>query len=286
VPGTENIYDTGTTFLGAVISAALMKKGIQQTAAEYTQSRIFNPLGMTKSWLNCGALNPPQDVLTKLTNAFFVRQDTPNSILGSYQKAPSVAYNTLYRCFDANADGDGFTNQELHVYTQPKISNYILNDSYAGGYDWGGCGTMSDFCKLLKLLINKGYDVASKKQILSRQSVEWILSAKMSPETSAKGMNLPNSGLANILTRPDNNKSVWCGGFVRWVEGDTMSYGTSQHLYGWGGYFQTNFTFDTETGFYMMYGSQASAASWQLNTASKPYQPNGSYIIDRLTSLF
>ena len=285
VPGEKNVYDTGTTFIGAVISAALAQKGIQQTAAEYTQSRIFNPLGMTKSWLNCGSLNPPSDVLTKLTNAFFVRQDTPGNLLGSYQKGTNVAYNTLYGCFDASANGDGFKNQELTVYLQTKTNNYLSNDRYAGGYDWSGCGTMSDYCKLLKLLINKGYDVASKKQILSRQSVEWILTGKYTSSRIALGLGLPNSGLVDLL-KLGNNPRTWCGGVSKFLESDTIAYATGTDTYAWGGYFGTNFIFDIQTGNYMFYGTQASGASWQLSNSTKPFQPDGPYIWDRLTSMF
>lgn len=283
-PGTTNIYDTGTTFLGAVISSALAQKGILQTSAEYTQSRIFNPLGMTTCWLNCGSLNPPSDVLTKLTNAFFVRQETPGSISGSYQKGANVSYNTLYGCFDSNAVGDGFTNQELTVFLQTKQNNYLSNDNYAGGYDWSGCGTMSDFCKLLKLLIQKGYNPATKTQILSKSSVEWILSSKYSPAQLAMGMNGPGTGPVNLLN--NGGQRTWCGGLSRFLEGDTLPYACGPYTYAWGGYFGTNFIFDIQTGNYAFFGTQSSAASWQLSTSTKPFQPAGPFIWDTLTSMF
>jgi len=281
-PGTTNIYDTGTTFLGAVISAALAQKGIQQTAAEYTQTRILNPLGMTKTWLNCGSLNPPSDVLAKLTNAFFVRQDTPTSISGSYQKGVNVAYNTLYGCFDADANGDGFKTQELNVFTQTKINNYLSNDNYAGGYDWSGCGTMSDYCKLLKLLINKGYNTATKTRILSKQTVEWLLSSKYSTTRLSYGLNAPNAGLISLL----NPSATWCGGYSKFLEGtDTLPYACGPNTYTWGGYFGTTFYFDTETGNYLFSGTQASVASWQLSSSTKPFQPDAAFIWKTLTSM-
>lgn len=278
-PGTTNIYDTGITFLGAVISAALAKKGIQQTAAEYTKSRILDPLGMTKTWLNCGALNPPSDVLTKLTNAFFVRKDTGNAS-GSLYKGDNVDYDTLYGCFDTAANGDGFKTQELDVFTQKKINNYLSNDSYAGGYDWSGCGTMSDFCKLLKLLINKGYNPATKKQILSKQTVEWILSSKYSLNTLAKGMNAPINNAINIL----DNGNTWCGGLSKFLDGsDEARYPFGPYTYSWGGYFGTTFIFDIQTGNYMVSGTQASAASWQMT--DKGFQPNAPSLWKILTAM-
>ena len=282
VPGTTNIYDTGITFLGAVISAALAKKGILQTSAQYTQSRILTPLGMTKSWLNCGSLNPPSDVSTKLTNAYFVRQDTPSSISGSYQKGADVEYDTLYGVFDADADGDGFKSQALNVFTQQETINYLSNDNYAGGYDWSGCGTMSDYCKLLKLLINKGYNPTTKTRILSKQTVEWLLSSKYSLTRLAQGLNAPNAGLINLL----NPSATWCGGYSKFIEGtDTLPYACGPNTYTWGGYFGTTFYFDTETGNYMFSGTQASLASWQLSTSTKPFQPDAAFIWKTLTSM-
>jgi CubicO group peptidase (beta-lactamase class C family) len=280
-PGTSNVYGTEPTFLAAVISGALQKKGIQQTAAQYTQSRIFNPLGI-KIWFNCGSLNPPSNVLTKLTNAFFVRQDTPGSISGSYQKGANVNYNTLYNVFDINANGDGFKTQTVDVFTQQQTNNYLTNDNYAGGYDWSGCGTMSDFCKILKLLINKGYNPATKTQILSKQTVEWLLTSKYSPEKLALGLNAPNSGLKNLL----EPSATWCGGYCKFTENtDLLPYPCGPNTYTWIGFFGTTFYFDTETGNYLMSGTQSFIGSWQLSTSTKPFEPNAAFIWKILTSM-
>ena len=284
VPGTTNIYDTGMTFVGAVVSAALAQKGIKQTSAEYTQSRILNPLGMTKSWLICGSLNPPSDVSTKLTNAFFVRQDISGNISGSYQKGPNVSYNTLYSVFDTNSNGDGFKTQALDVCIQKESSNYLSNDNYAGGYDWSGCGTMSDYCKLLKLLINRGYNPETKTQILSKQTVEWLLSAKYSQTRLSYGLNAPNAGFANLLNR--YGETTWCGGYSKYFDGsDILPFPDGPNTYTWGGYFGNTFVFDTETGNYLLSGTQSAAASWQLTSSTKPFQPNAPFIWTTLTSI-
>jgi CubicO group peptidase (beta-lactamase class C family) len=280
-PGTSNIYGTEPTFLAAVISGALQKKGIQQTAAQYTQNRIFNPLGI-KIWFNCGSLNPPSNVLTKLTNAFFVRQDTSPYILGSYQKGDNVNYDTLYSVFDINANGDGFKTQTVDVFTQQQINNYLSNDSYAGGYDWSGCGTMSDFCKILKLLINKGYNPTTKTQILSKQTVEWLLTSKYSPEKLALGLSAPNTGLINLL----ESSATWCGGYCKFMENtDLLPYPCGPNTYTWIGFFGTTFYFDTETGNYLMSGTQSFIGSWQLSTSTKSFEPNAAFIWKTLTSM-
>ena len=280
-PGTTNIYDTGSTFIGALIGVALQKSGINKTAAEYTQSRIFEPLGMNNSWLCCGSLNPPDDVLSKLTNAFFVRQDTGSSISGSYEKGPNVLYDTLYGVFDENANGDGFQNQQLNAIVQEKSTNNLLTDKYAGGYDWSGCGPMSDFCKIMKLLINKGYNPENQTIVLTEQTVEWILTGKYSPERRAFGLSIPNYELFNIL----NPSATWCGGVSKFLDNtDTLPFGFGPNTYTWGGYFGTTFTFDTETGNYLVSGTQASLASWPLSNSTAVYQPDSNFIWTTLTT--
>ena len=282
IPGTTNIYDSGMTFLGAVIGAALQKKGIQQTPAEYTQSRILIPLGMSNTWLNYGSLNPPTDVLSKLTNAFFVRQNIPNSILGSYQKGENVLYDVLYSVFDKTINGDGFKMQNLDIYTKEKTSNYFSNDNYAGGFDWSGCGTMSDYCKLLKLLINKGYNPENKKQILSKQTVEWLLSSKYSTTRLSYGLNAPNDGLINLL----HPSTTWCGGYSKFMENtENLPYACGPNTFTFSGYFGIDYYFDTETGNYLFSGTQNPGASWQLSTSTKPFKPDGAFIWKTLTSI-
>jgi CubicO group peptidase (beta-lactamase class C family) len=282
-PGTTNIYDTGFTFISGVIGGALQKKGYNQTAAEYVQTRIFEPVGMKNCWFCCGSLNPPSDVLSKLTNAYFARKDTGSSISGSYQKGSNVLYNTIYGAFDPSANGDGFKNQELNMYIQQKADNYLLTDKYAGGFASGGCGTLSDFCKLLKLIINKGYNHENQTLILTEQSIEWILAAKYSPTRRALGLNAPNAGLIDIL----NPNATWCGGTSKYMENtDTLPFGTGPHTYTWGGYFGSTFIFDIETGNYLVSGTQVSAASWQTTTATSPFQPDANFIWKTLTCNF
>ena len=282
-PGTNNVYGTEPTFLGGVISSALKEKGIRETAAEYTQRRFFKPLGIRSIWFNCGSSNPPEDVNSKLTNAFFVRQDTSgdSSKSGSYQKGLNVNYNTLYRVFNKNAKGDGFKNQTLDVFTQPKTKDSLKKDPYASGYDWSGCGTMSDFCKILKLLINKGYNAETKTQILSKQTVEWLLTSKYSPEKLALGLNATNCNLTNLL----EPSATWCGGYCKFMENtDSLPYPCGPNTHTWIGFFGTTYYFDTETGNYLMSGTQSFLGSWQLSTSTKSFEPNAAFIWKTLTS--
>jgi len=272
-PGTTNIYDMGITVACAVLNSALKKKGINLTAAEYTKERIFNQINMNKTWLCCGSLNPPEDVLSKLTNAFFLRKDTSPSISGSYQKGPNVLYNTIYGVFDKDADGDGFKSQMYDAIIKQEIPNYSTNDRYAGGFDWVGCGTLSDFCKILKLLINKGYCLETQTQVLTNQTTEWLLTGKYSDAQKAIGLSIPNSELFNLL----QPSATWCYGTSRYLNNtNTLPPGFSPNTFTWGGYFGTTFIFDTQSGNYLVSGTQVSGSSWLQTNVS--FQPDANMI--------
>ena len=138
------------------------------------------------------------------------------------------------------------------------------------------------FCKILKLLINKGYNPATRTQVLSKQTVEWLLTSKYSPETLALGLRAPNSGLINLL----EPSATWCGGYCKFMENtDLLPYPCGPNTYTWIGFFGTTFYFDTETGNYLMSGTQSFIGSWQLSTSTKPFEPDAAFIWKTLTSM-
>lgn len=272
-PGTSNVYDHGISFINAVIGKALQMKGINQTCGDYIKSRIFTPLGMTTTWLNSGSLDPPSDALSKLTNGFFVRQNYPNGYTDPQSRGPLVKNGIVYSVFDSVTDGDGMKNQMLDICLQKHEPYDIL----AGGASGSACGTMTDFCKLLKLIINKGYDTSSNTRILSEQSIEWMLAPIYTLERLSLGLSLPNTGLLNLL----NPAATWCGGFQKFMENKELPFAIGPNTYQWGGYFGTSCYFDTKTGNYSISGTQASAASWKVNPTDAPFQPDA-YKIWRL----
>ena len=276
-PGTQNIYDIGTTIIGGAIGGGLKLKGICKTGAEYCQERILTPMGIKNYWLCAGSLNPPKDAKKRLTEAFFVRQSYVDG-----QAGPDVKLNTLYRVFEKKAKGDGFVVQAKNMFLRPKGKKSCKTDLLAGGYDCSGCGTMSDFCKFLQLLINKGVNKSNCKNILKEQTVEWILTTNylVGQQLTAFG-----PGTLDLLT---GNQS-WTGGFSKFNDNSpSIPFPCGPNTYTWGGYWGTTFYFDTETGNYMMSGTQASNASWYLLSKQSPpgpnYQPNASYIWSILTT--
>lgn len=282
-PGTQTIYDICTTVMGSVVGGALQKKGIQKTSTQYFQSRILTPLGITSIWFNCGSSQPPSNAKSNITDAYFVRNNTyfksidplnpdVNPIINTTGTGINVNSNTLYRCFDASADGDGFTNQANNTYFQNPTSEDVL----AGGYDWSGCGTIPDLCKLLKMLIKKGRN-QQNQQVLKAQTVEWILT----PKTS-QPMWLFGDDTVNFMY----SSAAWCGGFAKFMSNSlTLPFPCGQNTYYWQCYWGMHYYFDTDTGNYMVSGTQAPACTWYVQEPNittypygiihnPPYEPN------------
>ncbi len=276
-PGTDYIYGTDHMFLGAVIGGSFLNKGINKTSADYCKERIFEPLEMENSWLACGSLNPPKDVLDKLTDAFFVRANNIDE-----QAGPLVQFNTLYRESDPDAQGDGFVFLSRNTFTK----KHDLSDIYAGGYSSVGAGTLTDFTKLIKLVINRGSVIKYKCcgseykiQVLSPQSIEFLLNPK----------NIKDNGIWSIgrgtidLIGPNE---IWTGYSVLTdkYNAPSLPYAVGDGTYRWGGYYQTSFYFDINTGNYLISGTQSPAASWLLPTSTSSFQPPALKLWQTLTN--
>jgi CubicO group peptidase (beta-lactamase class C family) len=276
-PGTDTIYGNDPTIYCAAIGRSIQSKGWTCTPAQYCQWKIFLPLGMDSTWLRAGGLNPPNDVLEKITDAYFVRQ---SGIDG--QQGQNVQLNKTYRCLDADAQGDGFAFQLLNLnlisQKQPPIS-----DPLTGGLSGDGVGKLSDLAKLLKLFINQGkYKTVDENgnemlvELLKEQTVKFLLSSKvLSPTLWAFGLNADN------LISP---YEIWTGGMakVNDLQSPGIPFGFGANVYTWNGYFGTTFIFDTDTGNYIISGTQVSKASWQLTTLPDGKPPTLGFQVDAI----
>lgn len=287
LPGTQTLYDISTTIMGAVVGAALQKQGKNITSTQYLQSRILSPLGITSIWFNCGSSSPPSNAQSNITDAFFVRNDTyygstdpaapdPDPYINDNGKGTNVQFNTLYRCFNSSANGDGFTNQATNAYFQSSVG-VTGGDTLAGGYDWSGCGTLPDFCKLLKFFIKKGKN-SQGQQVLKTQTIDWILTPKT---IQGQAMWLFGDNTVNFM----DPGASWCGGFAKFVTNPSFPCGSN--TYYWQCYYGMHYYFDTDTGNYMVSGTQVPVCSWYqqsnyltspsygINSNSNPsYEPN------------
>ena len=276
-PGTQTLYDISTTIMGAIVGRALQLQGKNITSTQYLQSRILSPLSITSIWFNCGSSHPPSNAQSNITDAFFVRNNTflkstdpidpsLNPIINTTGSGNNVIENTLYRCFDPSANGDGFTNQANNAYFQ--ASTGVLSDPLAGGYDWSGCGTIPDFCKLLKFLIKKGKN-SQGQQILKTQTVEWILTPKT---IEGQQMWLFGNDTANFMYP----SASWCGGFAKFMSNQpSLPFPCGPNTYYWQCYYGMHYYFDTETGNYMVSGTQVPVCSWYKQTNYDTHPPYG-----------
>jgi CubicO group peptidase (beta-lactamase class C family) len=276
-PGSEKIYGVDTGILGAVIGRALQMKGFNCTASQYCQWKIFLPLKMDTSWICGKGLNPPSDVLEKLTDAYFVRQSNIDG-----QGGINVELNKTYRCFEEDAQGDGFAFQELNRYVVsqnfPSLTDYL-----SGGFQGGGAGKLSDLCKIFKIFINKGkYKTVDEnnnivlKQLVKEDTINFLLSSKdLEPELWGFG-----KGTFNL----DNPYETWTGGMAKTndLQSPNIPFSFGNNVYRWGGYFGNTFIFNTDSGNYMVSGTQVSAASWQLKTLPNGNPPTRGFQVDAI----
>ena len=261
-PGTDNIYDNGITIINAAIGKSLQMKGICKTSAEYFKENILDKMCIKKLWLGAGSLNPPKDVDEYLTESFFVRDSYVDE-----QAGPNVKLNTLYGVFDKEAQGDGFVFQSIKGAIRKKNNNSCITDPLAGGFDSSGLGTFGDFSSFMMLIIDGGYCKKTKKRIISKQSVEWIITPKI------YNLTLFGKGTYSVL----ENGSAWCGGFSRYTVNSTnIPFGCGTNTITWGGYYGNTYIFDISTGNYLISGTQVPQCSWYLSGKFPPpyYQPN------------
>ena len=274
LPGTQYLYDISPTIMGAVVGAALQKAGRNITSVQYLQSRILSPLNISSFWFNCGSSQPPTDAQTNITDAFFVRNDT---FIGTDKKlylgnrsgdGSSTEFNKLYRCSDPNVRGDGFTNQTNNTFFQ-NVVGISGGDYLAGGYDWSGCGTLPDFCKLLKFLILKGKNTQGQ-QVLKSQTIEWILVPKV-PENQELWL------FGDDTYNFSYPSSTWCGAFNKFMSNQpSLPFPCGPNTYAKQSYFGLDYFFDTETGNYMISGTQSPGCSWYTQQSYNTVYPYGS----------
>jgi len=272
IPGTTSNanYGADLNMIGAVISGALQNKGIQQNAAQYCKEKIFIPLNMNNTWLSCGSLPYVKNASQKIVDCGFYRKNVfsqPNRF--DSQKGKNVHYNRFYVSSDPKVSDDGFVNQSnKQVFTQ-----YIglPNNKYAGGFAESGVGPLTDYSKLLKLIINKGviYNTINgekqKIRVLKEQSIEYLLSPKANTNLSDPTIGIWSCGAGTTnFVQP---QETWCGGFAITdkYKGQNLPLGIGSNCNRWMAYYGHHYYFDTSTGNYLVGGSEDSFASWTPN---------------------
>jgi len=265
LPGTKTNtnYGADLNVLGAVIGAALQKRGQNITAADYCKNNIFIPLEMNNSWLSCGSLPYPQIGKQNIIDSMFYRTTVYAGTPFGNQKSVNVDYNTLYVSSNPNVSDDGFVSQSVSQLFQ----NYkgVNGDKYAGGFAESGIGPLTDYTKILKMIINKGIYKNSNNayiRVLKLQSIEYLLNPK-----SNVNLNDPTIGIWSCGAGTTNfiqPFETWAGGFAITAKykGEELPLGIGSDCNRWMAYWGHHFIFDVFTGNYLVGGSDSSFASW------------------------
>jgi hypothetical protein len=265
LPGTVTNpnYGADLNIIGAVIGAALQQKGQNITSADYCKNAIFVPLEMNNSWLSCGSLPYPQNGKENIIDSMFYRTNIYAGTPFGNQKSANVNYDTLYVSSDPNVSDDGFVSQSVSQLFQ----NYkgVNGDKYAGGYAESGIGPLTDYTKLLKMIINKGLYKNSKNvsvRILKVQSIEYLLNPKANVN-----LNDPTIGIWSCGAGTTNfiqPFETWAGGFsiTAKYKGEQLPLGFGSDCNRWMAYWGHHYIFDVFTGNYLVGGSDSSFASW------------------------
>jgi CubicO group peptidase (beta-lactamase class C family) len=207
-----------------------------------------------------------------MIDCFFYRKSNafvqPN--LFDSRKGNNFDYDKLYVSSDPNIKDDGFVTQS-NINIFKKSVGYSGGDKYAGGFAESGVGTLSDFAKLLKMIINKGIyykNINGQKQIiriLQEQSIEYLLNPKADFKNNG-GIWSCGSGTINFIQPHE----IWAGGFAvtNRYKGEKLPIGIGSNVYRWMGYYGHHYYFDTITGNYIIGGIESSNASWTPNNIS------------------
>lgn len=254
--GSTGIYDVGTTYTAAFLSAFIKSKGQYSSLIDFMNQKFFLPLEINNMFFNCGSFPPPADKVPAMADAYFCRSPTFTQAQGT-----GIEANKLYSVYNVPSGSvkDGFIYQNVDVYTKPTSSD----DPYAGGFDWSGLCSLYAYAKIIGVLINGG--VFNKKQIISKSVINWILTAKNDPTL----LTVCGPNTFDLL-----GQKVWCYGFSQY-KADNFPYAPDQ--YNWGGYFGTTVNFDIDTGNYCITGSQISGASY-MPIATSAKQPDADKI--------
>ena len=250
-PGTESTYGVEYSILGAVLSKALAAKGLfDGNAAKYTKAKFFDPMGMTSVWLGQGQLQPPTDAVTKLVDTSLKRSnDASGNLKGGGTADPN--YDVSVNTGVAGAVGPSVFTKDIPGDTYNKLDNsYLKNEvvlTYAGNFGWGGAGSLVDYCKLLKLIINKG--VHNGTRIMGAQIMEYFC---QHTTTAEEPMDIIY-GFGPQLERR------WGMGFTKELaDGDaTNVYPFGPGYMTWVGYYGTKWELDLGSGHYCVSGIQS-----------------------------
>lgn len=250
-PGVSVLYGTEFNVVGAVISASLSAKGLfNGNSIEYAQAKILDPLGMSKTWFNMGQSSAPADAAAKLVDVTMLRSDAHGVV------DPNVAAYVDVQKWLKDVPGDSYNTGLEASFLLPKDAS----QQYPGDFTGSAAGPLTDFSKLLKLVVNKG--VLNNQRIVGAQALEFLLQTS-SPDATSLQLG---SGPFHTYPGADGpHRWSYIGGWRYDENGADTPYPFTGGSLGWDGFFRTTWSLDLNTGYYQVGGTQSPATARAAN---------------------
>lgn len=340
IPGLYSIYGRGYDVLGFFIDQVIKQTPVLFAkypggCIDYIQQNFFTPIGITDAWAMSGQSAAPADCKTRMLSAVIDRVKTstvsgnstnyyvqalPYGIVDTSQNGlKSISGVTVAKYAYTDSSGRNYTgyfdssNNNLSVWADhvPNDTNAILlnNTSYqakntnlkhSGMLGSGFFMSVSSYGKFLRLFTNKGYDVVSKKRIISKAVFTF-----MDQSTVCESQHTGITDMAHMNTIAPIELSYTSGYPISWSIGSwkfgELSTQTSKGVsffdaagkiqntltsrysqpplfpfapgaHWWGGVFNICWYTDYESGNYVVFGTQQPAWGGSTVTCFQPFR--------------
>jgi CubicO group peptidase (beta-lactamase class C family) len=330
IPGLYSTYGRGYDILGFFVDQVIKQtpalSALYTDAVDYIQKTVLTPIGITDCWVMSGQTAAPADCQSRMVSAVLQRAtqtsvrtkaapfgivDTSQNGLVSIRGVPVAKY--------AYTDTSGFTftgyfdssNNPLTVFadavpndTQTTLLNNTsyqktknTNLKHIGNFGTGWCMSVSSFLKILRLFANKGYDIVSKRRVISKAVFTFLMQSSVT-ETQHTGISDSDHFFTNApveLSYTSGYPISWSIGSWKFGELSTIPYSAvsftdsggrlGSPIYSqpplfpfapgahyWAGVFNNGWYMDPESGNFTVFGTQQAAWAGGLNTVFQPYR--------------
>lgn len=312
IPGLYSEYGRGYDLLGFFIDQVIKQtpalSALYTNAIDYVQKTFLIPIGINDSWVMGGQSPAPADCETNMLSGTVCRPatsavstpcydygltDTAHSGLTDINGVPVAKYsytdslgNTHVGYFDASNNdltvfmdavpGETNTIGFNQLYYQKTVDTRLKHVGQMGSA-WAM--SVGSYCKLLRLVANKGYDVVSNTRILPKSVFTFAYQSSVTSNscTGVSDTTHFNSNAPIELTYSYGAPFVWSFGSYKFVELSSLPYSSPSFpsatgaysslplnipplypfapgAHSWAGIYTTGWYMDPESGNYCIMG--------------------------------
>jgi len=259
LPGLFSSYGQGYEILGLFLDQVIKQtpalSALYTDLIDYAQKTILIPIGITDSWVMGGQSAAPADCKTRMLSASIQRSSAtdiggkaiPYGVVDTSQNGLKSILGVDITKY-AYTDSSGFTftgyfnssnvSQTVWADHVPGDSNTInynnlhyqktknTNLKHVGFLGSAWCMSVSSFCKLLRFVANKGYDVASKRRIMPKAVFTFIDQSAVTESawTGITDYEHFNSVAPSEISYAYGAPLVWGFGGYKFVELSSLEY--------------------------------------------------------------